>query len=347
MPKCIYCHDVKDESAFNREHVIPEAFGTFEQNMVLHHVVCETCNTYFADHLEIKLARDSIEGLNRYKHNVKRPERKTAFGRAGLLQFRIDDGGFHHGAQMWWGPSDDGKSLVPRPVPQIGVCRESGENVWFWVDKLPTRSELPAHGFPRGTRPILKPFGVDPAEAEALLREKGYDPSPVEELGSPLPGALIEISISGVVNRVLMRCIAKIAFNYLTYHYEPIARLDQFDAVRLFIRDDIATQNPVSLSEGEFLAGLPADRAPLAHGVGVSWHRGQVVGQVTLFFQFHYRIVLADGGFLFPPFIVDKGHLFDPINRQILEVTSDPTRGRPIKVPPLDGQKSFTSPNRS
>jgi hypothetical protein len=73
---------------------------------------------------------------------------------------------------------------------------------------------------------------------------------------------------------------------------------------------------------------------PVAHGVGVSWSRGQVVGQVTLFFRFHYRVVLADGGFLFAPTVVGKGHLFDPINRQIVELTSDPRRGRPIQVPP-------------
>jgi len=33
--RCIWCLETKPESAFNREHVIPEAFGKFENNLVL------------------------------------------------------------------------------------------------------------------------------------------------------------------------------------------------------------------------------------------------------------------------------------------------------------------------
>ena len=77
MPKCLDCHEVKEADAFNREHVIPEAFGRFEENMVLKLVVCETCNTYFANHLELRLARDSIEGLDRYEHGDGIPEVQT------------------------------------------------------------------------------------------------------------------------------------------------------------------------------------------------------------------------------------------------------------------------------
>jgi hypothetical protein len=335
MPKCIYCHEAKDAGAFNREHALPEAFGTFENNMVLQHVVCEACNTYVANHLDVRLARDSIEGLDRYEHKVKQPKEKTSFGRAGLLRAHVDDGGFYQGAQVWWGPSDDSKSLVLRPVPQFGVSDESGKQVWFEADKLAAKSEL--EGFGRGMPLTVKPFGIDFAEAEVRLREKGYAPSPVEQVGSPLPGP-IDIHIKGTIDRVLMRSIAKIAFNYLAYHYEGIARMEQFDVIRRYIRYDVTPPaSPVSLSPGEFLAGLPADRAPLAYGVGVSWNRGQVVAQVTLFFRFHYRIVLADGGFLFAPSLVGKGHLFDPINRQIVELTPDPRRGRPIEVPPREG----------
>jgi hypothetical protein len=29
MRRCIYCLDTKDETAFNREHVVPQAYGRF------------------------------------------------------------------------------------------------------------------------------------------------------------------------------------------------------------------------------------------------------------------------------------------------------------------------------
>jgi hypothetical protein len=132
-----------------------------------------------------------------------------------------------------------------------------------------------------------------------------------------------------------MRAVAKIAYNYLAFHYEGIARLEQFDAIRRYVRYDAApSATPVTVADGDILAGLPADRAPLAHCLVVSWQGGQVVGQVQLFFRFRYRIVLADGGFVFAPTVIDKGHLFDPINRQIVGLTSDPRRGKPIQVPP-------------
>ena len=35
MKRCIHCLAEKPDSSFNREHVLPEAFGTFEGNLVL------------------------------------------------------------------------------------------------------------------------------------------------------------------------------------------------------------------------------------------------------------------------------------------------------------------------
>ena len=59
-----------------------------------------------------------------------------------------------------------------------------------------------------------------------------------------------------------------------------------------------------------------------------------MVAQVTLFFHFHYRIVLADGGFLVPPTMIDSGHLFNPVSGKIVELTRDPARGRRLTPPP-------------
>jgi hypothetical protein len=334
MPTCLYCHEIKDANAFNREHVVPEAFGKFEGNFVLREVVCAACNKYFGDHLDITLARDSIEGLDRYEHGVKRPTETTSFGRAAFLKARVSEG-FYQGAEVWWGPSDDGDKIVMRPFPQIGVSDESGgKQVWFPADKLPSKSDLPGLGFPAGASVILKPCGIDPVVAENLLTEKGYAPSPPEILGHERRDP-IDIHVRGTIDRVLMRAVAKIAYNYLAFHYEGIARLEQFDAIRRYVRYDAApSATPVTVADGDILAGLPADRAPLAHCLVVSWQGGQVVGQVQLFFRFRYRIVLADGGFVFAPTVIDKGHLFDPINRQIVGLTSDPRRGKPIQVPP-------------
>src|SRR6266511_207787 len=334
MPTCLYCRENRDSKDFNREHVIPEAFGLFgSETFVLHEAVCRECNSYFGNHLELKLGRDSIEGLDRYEHGVKRASDKTEFGRSALLKARVK-GGFFDGAEVWWGPSAEGTELVLWPFPQIGVSDESGRHVWFRADAIPTKPELHAQGFPPCKPLTIKVFGADWAEVERELKEKGYDPSPLEVRGNS-EGREMDIDIRGIIDQKLMRTIAKIAYNYLAFHYGAIAQMPQFDEIRRYIRyGDVPSRESVSLAGGEFLAGVPRDQAPVVHGVGVSWRSKHLIGQVTLFFRFHYRVVLADGGFVVSPSAVSKGHLFDPINKQVVELTSDPRRGRPIPPPP-------------
>jgi hypothetical protein len=330
----LYCRQNLESKHFNREHVLPEAFGSFEDNLVLIDTVCETCNAYFGNHLELKLARDSIEGLERYEHGIKLPNDKTSYGRGRLLTARVNDGGFYHGAEVWWGPSQDGTRLVLLPFPQIGVSYESGHQQWFRIDEIPTKPELHRLGFAPGTALTIKIFGADPKDVEQRLAEKGYALSPLEIRDGAPESQEAEITITGKIDRTLMRAVAKIAYNYLAYYYRGIALMEQFDQIRRYVRyDETPSGAPVTLTSSDFLAGLPADRAPVVHGIGVSWRDGQAVGQVTLFFRFHYRVVLADGGFVVPPTVINQGHLFDPINHQIVELTSDPRRGRPIRVP--------------
>ena len=108
-------------------------------------------------------------------------------------------------------------------------------------------------------------------------------------------------------------------------------------AARRYIRygtpDDF---DPVALSSKPLVVGATAEHAPLAHAVAVECRRGRLVGDVTLFFRFRYRVLLADGGFLDPPTGVESGHLFNVAARQILPLTTDPTLGRPLS-PPKNG----------
>jgi hypothetical protein len=33
MPTCLYCEETKPLDHFNREHVLPESFGAYEENL--------------------------------------------------------------------------------------------------------------------------------------------------------------------------------------------------------------------------------------------------------------------------------------------------------------------------
>ena len=55
--ECIYCRQTKDESAYSKvEHVLPQSFGRFRNNLTLARMVSDECNQFFGNHLEIHRA---------------------------------------------------------------------------------------------------------------------------------------------------------------------------------------------------------------------------------------------------------------------------------------------------
>ena len=335
MPTCLYCRETKNASEFNREHVVPDAFGTFHQNFVLNDVVCSACNSYFGRTLDLKLARESIEGLDRYENKVRQPTGKTKFGITPSLTARINDGSFVDGAEVFWAPSSDQSRLVLHLFPQFGVT-DGVRTTWFRTDQLPARTELEPHGFPSSCEVSVKCVGMDAEEAASRLAALGYNAAKPENVGGTVEGAEMDITISGSIDRVLRRAVAKIACNYLAYQYPAIAQMEQLAVVRRYIRyDDPHDIEPVSLSRKPLVVGATEKQVPIAHAVAVEWKNGHIVGDVTLFFRFRYRVLLADGGFLVEPTMVRSGHIFNLSTREILELTTDPLRGRAL-VPPTD-----------
>jgi hypothetical protein len=192
---------------------------------------------------------------------------------------------------------------------------------------------LPSYGFDLGREITVKPFGVGHEEAKSRLDFLGYNTT-LERLGETTAGAEIDIRLSGNIDRVLRRAAAKIAFNYLAYHYPTIPTMTQFAALRRYVRyDEASGHEPVTLSREPMVAGATEECAPIAHAVAVENKSGRVLGHVTLLFRFRYLIVLADGGFLLEPTTVNCGHIFNVDSREILELTRDPARGRRLTPP--------------
>ena len=73
--KCIYCLEDKPIQSFTKvEHVLPQSFGSFQNNFTLHGAVCDECNQYFGDNLEIDLGRDTFEGISRHEYGTIGPK---------------------------------------------------------------------------------------------------------------------------------------------------------------------------------------------------------------------------------------------------------------------------------
>ena len=90
--RCIYCLEKKPRGAFNREHVIPESFGKFQDNLVLE-CVCAACNALFAREHDLKLARDSVEGLDRFRWGLEAHAEYKSLGRRSTTRVEVMEDG--------------------------------------------------------------------------------------------------------------------------------------------------------------------------------------------------------------------------------------------------------------
>lgn len=325
---CLYCSEMKPTSAFNREHVIPEAFGVFDDNFVLRETVCAACNTFFGETLDRSLARDTKEGLDRFAHDVARPKKGRKVGKGIAVKVR---GGRFDGALHEWDLDASGLNLQVKPSPQAGfAATEEGPFEWFPLSEVPTQAALAERGF---LYCVLG--GVSEDEARKFLSERGMSVSgpPVIESAVDSNGE-VEAEISGRVGPTIQRGIAKIAMNYLAYHYPEISLLPHFDTLRKWVRFDAPpSQRLVHMVTKRILGGLPDDKQIIAHVVAVRWapELGYVLGQVSLFGWAQYRVMLSDAPFVLPPSCVESGHAFNTYARQIVPVSRD--RRRAARVP--------------
>jgi HNH endonuclease len=242
MSTCIYCLRALPEDRFNREHVIPQQLGSFENCPILR-TVCSECNSYFANSLELKFGRDSIEAVYRLRHRQKRPEEFDGF-KGDRLKFTVPSNLAAGGIVLEPAASPDGSEIVMLLPPQVGVKRE-GETEF----RYHTEEELTGESIdllpPANEKVKIRLLAADDAGVERIrelvlarfpkFREEGkLDLPPPDRID----GKMI-VEIKSKVDRLLVRAIAKIAFNYMAFHAgAKFALSPSFDPVRRFIRYD-------------------------------------------------------------------------------------------------------------
>src|SRR4030042_5961695 len=141
--KCIYCLEKKPIGCFKKtEHVLPQSFGRFKNNLTLNHIVCDDCNKYFGDHLEISLARDSFEGISRFEHSLKEPKEYKSPGINSRITIKVDEGPLK-GAYAFLEYSADVDKILQKPAQQVGFKKIGlSEYEYFLLDKIPNKESL-------------------------------------------------------------------------------------------------------------------------------------------------------------------------------------------------------------
>ena len=312
---CIYCLESKGAHQFNREHVIPQAFGTFEHNLVLT-CVCKGCNKYFGDTIDLKLARDSPEGWDRVVKGHKNPSAFKGLGKRSTTHIRVLSGP-RDGVLCEGTPAPLGSDIEARTLAQVGFSSSGqGPFRYFLLEQLPSPYELFQQGY---TWPLFfRIYGIKPELAETALRARGFPPlGDVQKLAQPPKSG--QGYVQFMISHDEFRAIAKIALNYVAAVAGPaIARMPQFNEVRRYVREDVRPAYHV--------VGIGEPKPITREGKAVNGHllaftrRGQELdGLVSLFGRLRYLVRLS-----LVPFAVEvawgSAHIFDVDARRIYPV---------------------------
>jgi hypothetical protein len=329
MRVCIYCLDRKADDEFNREHVIPQAFGTFKDNLVLD-CVCKNCNQYFANVIDLKLARDSIEGYSRYWTGIKPASEFTGLGPQSTTRVEFPKDSI----QGKWGytvPNRDGPELKVMAFPQIGLQQPPGPIRWFLVENIPEKQKLQDLGFERGKGYYVHVREMSTDHAREQLAAKGYGPVDDFVTTEPSSPETIRTETVGVIGRPERRAASKITFNYVAKVAGPIVRTAAFDGIRNFIRYDIG-DFPLHISENPWTFLGPGKTPRRGHYLAAqTMPNGLIVAQVSLFLHIRYLVPLMTTPLTTGNWKVVSCHFFDIDTKAVTRLPVPPPPGVPGK----------------
>ena len=329
--KCVYCVEDKPISSFTKvEHVMPQSFGLFTNNFTLINIVCDDCNQYFGDNLEIVMARDTFEGASRFEFELKSAKEFKSLGKRSRMIIKIVEGECK-GTYAYREYSEEQDKIVIKPVPQIGFLKkEPAEYEYYLLDQIPPKSYLDENKFNMKNPRAIRAFGIDVDTARQVLSEKGIKFEYQGEAGpSENPKEDWLCKVDALIDSIIFRNVAKIAFNYLAFWEGRDFLLHQsFDPVRNFIRYDKQVEYPlVRVDDNPILGDEPVEgRRRLGHIVTVNWaeDRISIVSQISLFNWASYRVSLARN-FSSERRNIRRGHFFNGNNREILDLEARST----------------------
>jgi len=311
---CIYCGKNENETSFKgREHVIPQSFGKFGSKTPTLHCVCDECNDYFKKELDQKLARDTLEGVTRYKKGIVSREKR--FPKS--LRFELDkteESGEYGGAILGGYDPITGKSL---PLISQFWIRNIKNNKWekYSIDEIKNISITDEKYGPTtpGDRQ-MRVMAPSKKEYDAVIQELKNHNIPYREkeiLGQPPflknvdAEGKIELHgiIQGTIDKVRKRALVKILFNFTT-HYIGVSETSksEWDKARDFVRYNGKTL-PGRMSQKPFWDGQETEDMRFAsdsYNIRIENQNGNVVGVIQFYNLFTYEFILVEN-YSLPP----------------------------------------------
>jgi hypothetical protein len=314
---------------FDREHVIPEAFGTFEPtSFVLYETVCKDCNHYFGCTLDLALSRDSMEALMRFRYGIKPPSE------AGDLPYRklrlkVSEPGPWFGATVELQEDSTCERVEPVPIGQAAFRWKGTESWKYLAEAELTEAALAEYVSPIPGTLEIRVMGpsADHARIVQRLKDVGVNFLQQGTFAGPLTDdGSIWLEVGATVDQIIFRAVAKIAFNYMTHqHGADFALRSDFDDVRNYIRYQThprwAARLPVvtPVADPILFDDTRQARQTNGHILTFDWSAGNTgfEARVSLFNTIIYRVRLCPefSGIWSPDY--RRGHHFDIEDRTI------------------------------
>lgn len=302
---------------------MPDGFGHFRNALVLRDLVCVDCNRYFGESLDRALARESVEGLERYRSGIKQSSEITRF-RATAVTLRAHDAGEFSGAEIRIGPGESEGEFEAEILASAAIHRASGDDYALFSEAQLLDGSWKSDEVDAGKGVRL--FGPDEATVRMrnALEAQGLNLNyrPLVPPSIPIPAVLEEYSIPPA----LLRAVAKIAFNYLAYRSgAEFVLMAAFDSIRAFVR--AGTEPPLAAvhvsNDLPFRTGRPSEERPLVHFLAIDGHESHrnLLGIVTLFGYHGYTVILAED-FAGPWPELPLAHLYNVKTRTVSEMKS-------------------------
>ena len=335
---CIYCSEERPVTEYNKEHVLPEAFGRFRDAPPRLDCVCKKCNGFFGTELEPALTRDSPEALLRLEGGQK-PVDEAGDLRRERFRLFADEGPWA-GKEVMITPGAVGSVQL---VPQAGfVDREKGGFAYFTERDLgrpdtpnPERFDL------SGKIDIVATTREEAEHIMEVLDSLGIKVRNAKGRVESSPGEPIWVRKSHSIDATIERAVAKVAFNYLA-HVAGVAFVgrDDFHPARRFIRygEELGWQ-VMSVQDRPLLyEDSTTQRQTSGHLLASYWSASpgrRPVVWVSFYNELTYRVVLVDN----PRGLwceIERGYHFDIVRmkaeRLIPMVNPGPQPGDPEMI---------------
>jgi len=212
---------------------VPKAFGRFRDNLTLD-CVCGTCNEFFNRELELFLTRGSVEAMLRVRYGLKTRSGRRKLGTNRLVVKVISPGDWY-GARLSIERGKAGTDTKAEPVPQVAF-RKFGESDWKWFleQELDETKDWARYRTDAETKIVGKPDAVVQRLSDKLIRlgivfKKRGD--------FEKHGGQVQVFAESILDDIIFRGVAKIAFNFLAYlKGADFALRSDFDAIRDYVR---------------------------------------------------------------------------------------------------------------